>query len=367
MTNPGARRSGADDGQDPDAFGVGRLFWITSEAIVAADLELGVIVLWNPAAARLFGYPAAEALGMPLERLVPDSLRQRHLSGISRYFETGEAVLVGGPPIDVPATTKRGGALDVALSLSDVTDSGSRRYVLAVIRDMTQVRQAERESQQSMDAMRDFVATASHDLRTPLTSVLGFATSLLESGDCLAVEERQSFLEAIVRGASTASRLVGDLLTLSQLTAGVPPTHPTDTGVAAVAKEAVLHSGVDATIEIDEHLTVRVDAHHLERVLVNYLTNAARHGQPPVSVTAERQGVTVAIGVRDHGPGVPREFVSRLFTSFARAETASAGGTGLGLSIVHGLAVANGGEAYHEATSGGTCFGIRLPSGAPAT
>jgi signal transduction histidine kinase len=276
-------------------------------------------------------------------------------------------VLVGGPPIDIPARTKDGKALDVALTLADVSDSPSPRYVLAVIRDMTDVRRAERELQRALEAMREFVATASHDLRTPLMSVLGFARSLLQSEHQLSEEQRREFLEAILRGATHASRLVDDLLMLSQIQAGVLPSHPQETAVASAVMEAVLRCGVDATFQIDIDLAVLVDPHQLERILVNYLTNAARHGEPPISVTAERDGPMVAIGVRDSGRGVPDEFVPRLFTTFARDGTVTTAGTGLGLSIVRGLAQANGGDAYYESSASGTCFGVRLPVASPVT
>lgn len=72
--------------QNPEQFGIGRLFYLTSEAIVAADLETGRILLWNPAAERLFGYTSAEAIGMRLEVLVPEDVRDDHLSGIRKYL-----------------------------------------------------------------------------------------------------------------------------------------------------------------------------------------------------------------------------------------------------------------------------------------
>lgn len=352
-------------GQDPGAFGVGRLFWLTSDAIVGADLSSGAIVLWNPAAAALFGYTADEAIGMPLEQLVPEVLLDRHLTGIARYRQGGEAVLVGGPPVEIPAVTKAGAVVDVALTLTDVSGAdgdGDRRHILALIRDMTAIRASERDIQQAMDAMSEFVATASHDLRTPLTSVMGFAAAMLEVGDGLPVEKQRQFLEAIARGATQASRLVDDLLTLSQIQAGALPTHAQDVCVAAAVREALARTGVSASGPTDEHVTVRADPHHLERILVNYLTNATHYGADPIVVTADIEGAVVDIAVCDGGTGVPPEFVARLFTRFARADASRPDGTGLGLSIVRGLARANGGDTYYEPSADGCRFGVRLPS-----
>ena len=370
MVDPPRQRVRGTDDQDPGQFGVGRLFWLTSDAIVAADITTGTIVLWNPAAARLFGYEAEEAIGMPLEKLVPSQLAGRHVAGVDRYRHGAKPALVGGPPVDVPAVTKNGHVVDVGLTLTDVSvshDRGDRRFVLALIRDMTAIRTSERELQAAMDAMEEFVATASHDLRSPLTSVMGFAQALLEGDDRDSAEDRRRFVEAIARGAAQASRLVEDLLTLSQIQGGALPLDPCDVSVAAALREALERSGVEATYPSDTGLVVRADPHHLERILINYLTNASRYGADPITVTARVDGPMVDIAVRDSGAGVPADFVPRLFARFAQADSSKRRGTGLGLSIVRGLAQANGGEAYYRAPPEGPAFGVYLPDRTAAT
>ena len=349
--------------QHPEAFGIGRLFWSTSEAIVGADLEAERIVLWNPAAERLFGYSAADALGLPLEVLVPEELRDRHLAGIRRYREGGAPVLVGAGPIAVPTVTVSGEAREVNLTLTDVSDGSAGRYVLALIRDDTQERRAQRELENTNAAMREFVATASHDLRTPLTSVIGFSQWLIDNLDTTPPERVREFLQTILRGAKHASRLVDDLLTLSQINAGKLYAQPERIVVADAVREAAGRAGTEPDIAIAASLAVWADPDHLERMLVNYLTNAERHGQPPIRVVAEEQGANVAIRVCDSGHGVEPDFVARLFTTFARADPSAREGTGLGLSIVKGLAQANGGDAFYEATADlGCCFGVVLPA-----
>ena len=360
---------GGAERQEPERFGIGRLFWMTSEAIIAADLDTERIVLWNPAATRLFGYEAGEAIGMPLEQLVPEDVRDDHLRGLRSYRdgEPGSGTLVGRGAVDLPGRTKSGEVRDIALSLTDVSTTGdsSVRHVLAVVRDVTAEREVERRLQRTNDAMRDFVATASHDLRAPLTSVLGFARTIRDHGDLLGDEDRAASVDAIVRGAEHATRLVDDLLTLSQLQAGVLVTMATTVEVAAAAAEAVRQSGVAAsTSGVASGLAVFVDGLHLERILVNFLVNAGRYGRPPVRVTAdgEADGSAVVVRVWDAGDGVPDGFVPRLFTPFARADPSRRDGTGLGLSIVRGLAEANGGEVSYERIEGSSAFGVRLPA-----
>jgi PAS domain S-box-containing protein len=352
---------GADrrDEQDPERFGIGRLFFLTTEAIVAADLNTETIVLWNPAAERVFGHSAAEAVGMPLADLVPLDLRQDHLDGIRRFTAGGEAVLVGRDPVDVAAVTKAGEHRDVSLTLTDVSQDEDRRYVLAMLRDVTPERTAEREAAAATAAMRTFVATASHDLRSPLAAVLGFAKLLADSGDQLGPDRRQTCIEAIERGARQASRLVDDLLTLSYINADAVSTRPERVAVADVARQAVADTGVDASIDIGGAVEAHVDPEHLRRILVNYLVNADRYGAPPVVITAASSDDGVEVRVGDGGTGVPETFIDRLFTTFARADESDRRGTGLGLSIVQGLATANGGRAFYD-DSDGSSFGVTL-------
>lgn len=352
--------------QHPEDYGIGRLFWVTSDAIVGADTESERIVLWNPAAEDLFGYPADEAVGMPLVGIVAPELHQAHLTGIRRYREGAPAALVGKSRVEVTAVTKDGSRRDVALTLADVSSDGSRRHVVAVIRDITDVRSAQVELERMNESMREFVATASHDLRTPVATILGFAQTLSNAGASLSADQRQEFSDAILRGATRASRLVDDLLTLSQIQAGVVSSHVEAVDIADTAAEAVEMSGVTASRSVEAGLTAQVDRHHLERMLTNLLQNAARHGRPPVSVRAVRLGDAVEIRVTDAGPGVPENFRPRLFDRFARASTTAVEGTGLGLSIVRGLAAAHGGDAFYTTSdAGGAEFGIRLPAGEP--
>lgn len=356
-----------DNSQEPEAFGVGRLFWITSEAIVAADLTTERIVLWNPGAERLFGYSPEEALGMPLESLVADDLRAAHIAGVRQYRETRHGALVGGPPVDVRAVTKTGEVKDVALTLTDVSDATSTACVLAVIRDVTERREAQRDLAAANDAIRDFVATASHDLRTPLASVLGYAHLLTDKADEMTSDQKNRALGAVLRSAEHALRLVDDLLTLSQIEARALVTRPASVPVRLAVTRALDSAFATATVRVDERLTATVDPDHLQRMLVNYVTNAARHGAPPLQVVATAHGSSVAIRVCDAGPGVPEELRPRLFTKFGRASS-SQQGAGLGLSIVKGLAETNGGTAFYEVHPElGTCFGFTVPHGeAPA-
>ncbi|MGI8792107.1 MAG: PAS domain-containing sensor histidine kinase [Acidimicrobiales bacterium] len=346
-----------------ELFGIGRLFTLTHEAVVGADLGVGEIVLWNASAERVFGYSALEAIGAPLAMLVDPDLRDEHYAGIKRFRLTGEANLVGAGPVEVPAVRRDGERIFVALTLTEIPVGEPGQFVVGVIRDITAQKASEAELHRTHRAMQDFVATASHDLRTPLTSVLGYGRMLRDRADEFTPEQRAEFTQAVVRGAERASRLVDDLLTTSKIDAGALEVRPEEIDVRDAVGSAAASCGVAPDeISVADGLTITADADHFERILVNLLSNAAKYGRRPIEVRALVDGPTAEIRVCDHGDGVPAGLVDRLFEKFVRAG-GSDDGAGLGLSIVRGLAETNGGEAFYEHLADGpVCFGIRTRS-----
>jgi signal transduction histidine kinase len=222
------------------------------------------------------------------------------------------------------------------------------------------------ELQAVNQAMRDFVAVASHDLRSPLTSILGYTSMLRQRWDDLPASQRGEYFEVIEQRSQHLARMVDDLLTVSKIEAGHLDVHR-DVVRLRDAFEIATRDFAEASnvirIEPDDDVRVSADPDHLQRILVNFIGNAFKYGTPPVELCASDAGEWVEIRIRDNGDGVPEDFVPRLFGKFARAEATSAKpGTGLGLSIVRGLAQANGGDTWYEPNRPhGSCFGVRLP------
>jgi PAS domain S-box-containing protein len=255
---------------------------------------------------------------------------------------------------------------------------GSPLGVAAGLRDVNDLVKAREEAQglsealkTSNDSLRDFVAVASHDLRSPLVTIGGFTTILADNWATLSDEARLKQLGAIQRGVDRLSRLTNDLLTSAKIEGAAEQTRPEHIWLATALasyleanREELGTVGVTCPAE----LVAVVDPAHLTRILDNYLGNAFKYGEPPICIEAERVGDFVELRVRDHGPGVPPEFVSRLFTKFDRADTPATRatqGTGLGLSIVKALAEANHGDAsYQQNEPDGGCFVVRLPAAA---
>jgi signal transduction histidine kinase len=220
------------------------------------------------------------------------------------------------------------------------------------------------------EAMRNFIATAAHDLRSPLASMVGFSSLLATNWASLDEEKRLKFVTTIDRQSHNLTWLVNDLLTLSSIEGGVLTTQPERIVLAEAISQCLAASSSDAghvSVSCPPDLVVQADPVHLARMVDNLVQNALKYGEPPLRIEASHLRDMVQIRVVDHGPGVPPEFEPKLFSKFARADLPSMRrkkGTGLGLSIVRGLAEVNGGQATYEPNPPqGSCFIVILPTG----
>lgn len=212
--------------------------------------------------------------------------------------------------------------------------------------------------------LQAFVAMSSHDLRSPVASILGTAQLLITSGDRIDRDDQIRLLQGQLRAGRQLQRLVDDLFIMSTIEAGELRAKPEAVALSQ-AFEAVRASLPDpqyVVITDVPDVVVWCDPDHLQRILVNFVTNGLKYGVAPIHISAAVIDDEVQIRVRDHGPGVPEGFVPRLFKEFARAdETASAiRGTGLGLAIVRHLTEANDGRVWYESADPGSCFAVEF-------
>jgi len=215
----------------------------------------------------------------------------------------------------------------------------------------------------------DFVAMVSHELRSPLTSIIGYCSTMMRHWDKVDEERKRSFIEIIDTQSRRLSGLVNDLLEMSRIESGHLDTHLRPLALAAMLEEVARdYAERLPSLSLDGALAcvVVADEEHLRRVMINLLDNATKYGAEPVRVEVVDDGGMVRIGVRDSGDGVPEEFRSRLFEKFAQASSGSkrkATGTGLGLSIVRGLVDAMAGDVWYEPPSDDRLSGfvVQLP------
>jgi signal transduction histidine kinase len=267
--------------------------------------------------------------------------------------------LAGG---DLAARVKVGG-------LSETAVLGSAFNEMA---DELQRRAGERDQ---LDRMKDeFVLTASHELRSPLTSVQGFAELLMLERERLSPKQADT-VEIILDNTRHLVRLLNDLLDLARSDAGRLAIKPARTAVASLVADAVktmrgqtessrqiLSESVEADLP-----PVKVDPDRIRQVLVNLLTNAHEYcpERASIEVTATLESDEVEIKVSDNGPGMPEQQLEHIFDRFTRGDaglTQRVGGTGLGLAISKSLVELHGGTIAASSKLGeGAAFSIRLP------
>jgi PAS domain S-box-containing protein len=323
----------------------------SADAIISRTAE-GVVTSWNPAAERLFGYRATEMIGRTVDVLVPPE-REGEAGELLDRALSGEAI----EGFETERVRKDGRLIDVSITISPIRDDAGAVSELSMIaRDVGQRKAAERaltrayeELKRANELKSQFVAITSHELRTPLTSIAGFAKTLLARWEQIAGDDQRRFLSSIDRQAERLRRLVDDLLLMSRIEAGKLGGATRAFDVVGSVQTAVSDLELEGEVAIDgpDTALVEADPDHVHHVLVNFLENARRYGEPPVTVTIAEAERAVVLAVSDNGPGVPDEFVPALFDSFTQVR-ASEKGLGLGLAIVKGLAEASGGEAWYE-------------------
>lgn len=320
--------------------------------------RVGRIVYVNASAVNLLRLPA-DPRGQPIDTMVRNADLRALLLGAA----------AGTPQEPAELTVDDRQLFVMCRPLPD--DAGA----VAAIIDLTEVRRLEA-------VRRDFVANVSHELKTPLTSIRGYAETLM--ADDLPDEMRRQFLDVIQKNAVRIHRIVDDLLDLSRLQSGGwrPDIHDVRvnelvTDVWASCAEIARGRSIDFRVSGADDAQVAADPGGLRQVFSNLFENALRYTPPggriSVKIDDVRNGRSrasqerwVEIQVSDTGSGIPRESLPRVFERFYRADPARSradGGTGLGLSIVKHLIERMNGEVTAESELGkGTTIRIRLPA-----
>ena len=254
---------------------------------------------------------------------------------------------------------------DVARVLANARERHRGRRALADA--LEQVGRANEELVRLQRAQDEFVAIASHELRTPVTVASGFVRLLTDHGHTLDAEQRRDLLRRTNAAMGRLQALTDDLLAVSRAGHGRVDPRTAAVSLREAVTEAATGSAVEEgelRVDVPAGLVVVADRVQLTRVVRNLLDNAVRHGAPPVEVVGRGGRERVTLRVSDHGPGVPPAFVPAMFDRFTQADASasrSAEGTGLGLSIVRSLVEAVGGRVEYESTpAGGACVVVEL-------
>jgi two-component system phosphate regulon sensor histidine kinase PhoR len=333
----------------------GRILEAMQEGVVVVDRD-GRIVLVNPALRSML-LIGAEAVG----KLLVEAVRHAQLQDL---VERARASSSSPIEIELPGLKPR------RLLVHASPLSGDDEGLLFVFVDVTEVRRLE-------SLRRDFVANASHELRTPIAAVRS-ATETLISGALSDTTAALRFLDIIDRNAQRLQSLVEDMLELSKLESNAfkVKRERVELGsvvpiVLALFRERAEKKGVRVVAELSrEASAVEGDARALEHVLSNLVDNAVKYCPPgsKVLVSAEVDGDRIKLVVSDTGPGIPAEHLPRVFERFYRVDAGRSrelGGTGLGLSIVKHMVEAMRGKVSVESEVGkGATFTVSLPRAA---
>ncbi|MBA4495510.1 two-component system histidine kinase PnpS [Paenactinomyces guangxiensis] len=334
---------------------LGSVIETMESGLVMVD-STGRISLANRAFERMFGIPASDLIGGSYKRLTyPYDLSAL----ITECAETGVRFR---QEIHLYYPEER--MLEASLVPMWVEKNGMG--VVIVVHDLTAIRRLEQ-------LRRDFVANVSHELKTPITSIRGFAETLLD-GAMYDPDACREFLQIINDESLRLQRLIGDLLDLSRIESKELPirmeTIPVQTLVQSAVKtiedqirlnEQTLH------VQIAEPFEIQVDPDRFRQIILNLLSNAMTYTPKGGSITlaVNRQKHHWTLRVSDTGVGIPEADLPRIFERFYRVDKARArdsGGTGLGLAIVKHLVEVHHGEIKVESTVGkGTTFTLTFP------
>jgi hypothetical protein len=364
----------------------------TNQLIAAIDTNR-IFTVFNAGAERMLGYQAAEMIG---RRRAEDIHVPEELAALAAEagFPDFQEMVAHPPPVDLliddewTLVRKDGSRFPARMTVNTMRDGGELVGFVLVAHDITAERQAMAATEQALERERaaadrlreldqvksDFVATVSHDLRTPLTSIVGNTELILDgdAGDLAPMQRR--LLETVDRNARRLDTLVGDLLLLSRIESGTLRLHPRDVSVKEVVDGALeaLTAQRAADVQLDvsvpaEPVLVRGDPDQLERVTTNLVGNALKFTPPGgrVEVGISCDPTHVQLRISDTGIGIPPDELPHIFDRFFRSSRSQAKqrpGTGLGLTIAKSIVEQHGGTIQASANpSGGTTFVITLP------
>lgn len=339
------------------------IFDHAADGIVTID-EHGNIESFNRAAERIFGYAAAEVIGLPGSVLGPQALPD-----LLQMAESGDGFAQTGQlHLETNRMRKDGTTFPAELSLGKFHLSGQRKLI-TIIRDITERRKMEQ-------VKNEFISTVSHELRTPLTSIRG-ALSLLTSGVLGDLPSAATPLVSIAQqNSERLTRLINDLLDVQKIEAGKMAFHFSTQPLPALMQTACAlnrNFGERLGVAIDllpsvPNVQVKVDPDRFQQVLSNLLSNACKYSSAGGRVTLQAlllSPVSVRIEVSDQGPGIAEAFRERIFQKFSQADssdTRAREGTGLGLAIAQAIVQQMHGVLNYRSVPGqGATFYIDLP------
>ena len=341
------------------------LFDSASDAVLM--FKDGQFVECNDAATNMFGCSRKQLIGQSPSRFSPPS--QPDGSNSEEKADTLITSCLDGTPqlFEWQHSRIDNTLFDAEVSLNAHTES-DQRYVLAIVRDITERKRIERLKD-------EFISTVSHEIRTPLTSIRG-SLGLIKGGVTGDLTEKTSeILDIAYHNTERLLLLVNDLLDIQKLASGTIQLEQRTFNLAEFLDQAIIANqsygdqyNVEYRLQPVATITLTADYERLMQVMNNLLSNAAKFSPQGdvINITAEQHGPMVRVSVKDNGPGIPHQFHSQVFERFTQSDssdTRQRGGTGLGLSIAKAIVELHGGSiGFHSTLGEGSEFYFDLPT-----
>lgn len=384
-----------------------------NDAIISID-ESHVITLFNRGAERIFGYSAADIIGQPLDRLIPERFVARHGNQVRDFSAAPEASRMMAQRGEIYGRRRDGSEFPAEASISKFRGPNGLVFTV-ILRDITERRAAElilrgahdelerrvrertaeleernaqlqqeiqerrraekllaeqaRELARSNADLEQFASVASHDLQEPLRMVASYTQLLGKRYRNRLDGDADEFMGFIVDGALRMQRLINDLLTFSRVGSRGKGFQPVDLATSVAQVRINLRAAIDesgARISTGTLPVVNADATQMEQLLQNLIGNAIKFRKGPaprVHIDARREDAAWRITVQDDGIGIDARYAERIFVIFQRLHTAAEyPGTGIGLAICKKIVERHGGQIGVQSTPGeGTSFSFTLP------
>jgi PAS domain S-box-containing protein len=349
-----------------------------TDAIITLN-ESHHVVLFNAAAEKIFGCPAAAALGEPLDRFIPVRYRESHRAHVHAYAATGVSARSMHSPRVLSGLRATGEEFPIEATISQATLAG-QKLLTVILRDLTERKKAEElaqlytQAKQRDEFKTNFIYNLSHELRTPLTTIREGVSQVTEGILGATTPEQREFLAIVLADIDRLARIINDLLDVAKIESGRIDLWLEQVNVVALAQQAARlfepqaqAKGLTLRTEVAAPaIEVYADPDKIAQVIANLLGNALKFTtQGEVVLRLDEGEDTVACAVHDTGRGIPPDDLAKVFQKFYQVGVApgpGGQGTGLGLHIAKGIVEAHGGALTARSEVGvGSTFTVVLP------
>ena len=349
---------------------------LAADAIISMDEEQRILI-FNQGAERIFGYPAAEVVGQPLDMLLPAHLAQTHREHVHRFAAEPEAARGMSRRAEIHGRRKDGTGFSAEASISKVKENGNLRFTV-FLRDISARKRVEDEIRQlnvsleqrvrertaqledANKELESFSYAVSHDLRTPLRGIDGFSQALMEDYADKLDDQGKGYLQRMRAASQRMAELIDDMLRLARVTRAPMQPEPVDLNTLAhsiIAEFQRTQPQRPVDVVIESGLNAAGDPKLLRVLLENLLANAwkftGKQPHPRIELGARHDNGTPVYFVRDNGVGFDMKYAHKLFGAFQRLHAVTEfPGTGIGLATVQRIVHRHGGRTWAEGTEG---------------